>query len=78
MCIRDRPGFTDFDYDFLAMPRNREMQREQAVKLWNKLSSTSTLPKGEATLIDSNGILQKELLERLLKKRNNRRVYLNE
>ena len=72
------PGFTDFDYDFLAIPEKREMRRKQAVKLWNNLANTSAPPKGEATLIDSNGILQKELLERLLKKRNNRRVYLNE
>lgn len=73
--LKSLSGFEDFEYDFVSLPTQRRAARRKAVALWTRRRQ---LKLGSGLLIDSNGNLKRNKIDRLLRKRDDRRVNLRE
>lgn len=72
------PGFDGFDYDFLAPFEELNLSRQYALELWNKSKPAKLDRSGPELLIDSAGRVQRDRVDRLLGRRDNRPVNLLE
>ena len=75
--LRTLPGFADFDYDFVAPPRQQFADAVKALTLWRRAPRVNerTAP---ALLISSDGNLNMDVVRRLLRQRDARPVLLRE
>ena len=72
------PGFDGFDYDFLASSEELVLSRRRAIELWNQSKPAKLDRSGPELLIDSAGRVQRDRVDRLLGRRDNRPVNLLE
>ena len=75
--LRRLPGFQAFDYDIVGPREERIAARQRALSLWEERQSAGGGPSGEAILVDS-GRLRRGEVQRLLRKRDDRRMALHE
>jgi len=75
--IRDLEGFGDLDYDFVGTPAHRSEASRRAIAIWDSRQREHDEPR-DNVLIDTTGRLDHETFKRLLDRRNDRRVKLNE
>ena len=66
--LRDMPGFSDFNYDFVGSEQARELGRTKALKLWNE--SDSKASPSRALLINE----QNELIEKAIRMMREQRL----
>jgi cytochrome c552 len=69
------PGLERLDYDFVARPDLRAAARVRALQLWRAARTPRADP---ALLMNADGTFNAEEIDRLLRERNNRRVYYRE
>ncbi len=74
--LKELPGFETFSYDYITTtPGELRASRERALDIWGQ----TTKPAGNPSLLlESNGALERDALEALLKTRNNRTLELFE
>ena len=70
------PG--DFVYSFLSPPEERAAARRRAFEIWSRMRGSGKWPAAEAVLTAPNGALRTEVFDRLVRKRDDRRIHLNE
>lgn len=71
------PGFEDFAYDFLSPTNERENARERAIADWTN-NHRQASPNPAATLQAADGSVQRQLLARFLKQRDDRPITIKE
>tara|TARA_Y100001934_G_scaffold91447_2_gene113131 strand:- start:1822 stop:3771 length:1950 start_codon:yes stop_codon:yes gene_type:complete len=76
--LMKQPGFSDFEYDFVASADDRKQGVLRALDLWRKQPSAEELKDRLSVLFDENGQLQQERADRLAAQRNDRVVRLAE
>ncbi|HEV3057331.1 MAG TPA: cytochrome c3 family protein [Vicinamibacterales bacterium] len=72
--LRTLPGFERFDYDYLASAGERRRARLRATDAWRRTHHGHDA----AVLIDAQGGLRRDEVDRLLRNRNNRFVFMRE
>ena len=73
--LRTLPSLERFEYDFVARPDDRAEARVRALKLWR----AARTPRSDAALLlNADGSFNAELIDRLVRERNTRRVYYRE
>lgn len=75
--LRTLPGFADFDYDFIGPPRHRRDSAALALQRWRSLPR-STDPQPDEVLIGPDGALDRSIYDRLLARRDDRPIRINE
>ena len=75
--LKQLPGFEDFAYDFLSPTNERENARERAVADWTN-NHRQASPNPAATLQAADGSVQRQLLARFLKQRDDRPITIKE
>lgn len=70
--------FDEVPYDYLGDHTQRESAIQAVRKIWNSPSSKKGRAADDALLINSDRAVRKDEFERLLKERNDRRVYIVE
>jgi hypothetical protein len=73
--LRALPGLEQFEYDFVAPADQRAAARVRALQLWRAARTPRPDP---ALLMNPDGTFNAELIDGLVRKRNNRRVYYRE
>ena len=76
--LRELPGFTDYRYQFMGKKAKRTQANKAARAIWAQTMSSSKAAFTHNILLDDKGRLQRDVFDRLLKARNNRRIYLLE
>jgi hypothetical protein len=76
--LKRLPGFAKLPYDFVGPANEREAARVEAMKIWNEAHAPLDIAAADSVLIEADGRLQRESFERLLKRRDDRRVFLQE
>ena len=75
--LRSQPGFQDFSYDFVGPAEQRTAARDRALKIWSD-GSSEVRPSARKLLLDDESGLQLDILQRLLRERDDRPVNLVE
>ena len=75
--LRTLPGYGGFSYDFLSPPEERMATMGDAFQVWKERRNPRQAA-GPQLLIDPQGELDRRTWSRLLEKRDNRRVHLEE
>jgi Zn-finger protein len=76
--LRALPGFSSHQYDFLTSPAEQQASERRALETW-RLTRSSAKPRAEARLLfEPDGSPMAEVVNRLLRERNNRPVHLRE
>jgi len=73
--LRTLPGLSDVEYDFVAPPASRMAARVEALRRWRQIRVTRS---DRALLMNVDGTFNAESIDRLVHRRNNRRVYYRE
>lgn len=73
--LKRLPGFTQFDYDFIGSPSDREVARNKARNIWNARPPGAGRP---ATLVRPDGTMDNARIRDLLKLRDDKRMELIE
>jgi hypothetical protein len=73
--LRSLPGFSAFDYDFIAPSSQRLRDGARAMEIWRRAGGRRT---DAALLFDGGGLLNVDEVSRLLRQRNDRPVHLRE
>ena len=76
--LRSLRGFADFTYDFVAPPRQRFDEAARAMTLWRSMPRVADRRADRELLFDAAGTPNMDLLNRLLRQRDNRTVLLRE
>jgi hypothetical protein len=76
--LKQYPGFSDFEYDFVGPPEARAEAVQRARKIWEKSLTGTKHAVAPETLIDPAGRLMEADFRRLLRSRNNRPVEIAE
>jgi hypothetical protein len=76
--MRTLPGFSAFEYDFLASPGQRFDAERKAAETWRLGRSRANSRDDAQLLFDSEGTLKTDVVARLLRERNDRPVHLRE
>jgi hypothetical protein len=71
------PGFADFDYDFVVPPSERFAATVRALETWRRVRKADSRTDAQL-LFESDGSPNVDLITRLLRQRNDRRVVLRE
>jgi len=75
--LRGLPGFSDIPYDFVAPPRQRLDAAMKTIDRWRSRRTEDTVAAA-ALLFNSDGTPRADVVARLLKARDHRRVLLRE
>jgi cytochrome c552 len=73
--LRTLPGLEAFQYDFVARPAERAEARVRALQRWRE---SQTVRRDPALLVNADGTFDANVIDRLMRQRNNRRVYYRE
>ena len=79
--LRSLPAFGDLEYDFMGAPADRTRAAARALDRWSRRppASGSRDSRGRrSVLVGADGGLQRDVFERLLAERDDRRVVLSE
>ncbi len=73
--LKRLPGFENFSYDSVAPVDELDRARDQAMDLWQRTAKPEPNP---SLLMETNGVLRRDLLHQLLQARNDRIIELLE
>ena len=76
--LKRLPGFQTFSYDFMGASPQRMLAPKQVWDRWSRRLASTGGRTGERILIEANGDLQQEPFERLLRRRDDRSIDLQE
>lgn len=76
--LRKLPGFADFGYKFMGNKARRTTARKRALTIWAQTAATANTAHSHSILLGDDGRILQSVFDRLLKARNNRRIYLLE
>ncbi len=76
--LRRLPGYDDVAYDFVGTADQRTRSRQDVLDRWRRIDVDRRERTGPAVLIDADGGLDEAAVERLLRQRDDRPVYLAE
>ena len=75
--LRSTPGFEHFEYDYRGPHTDRANARARAVETWKSQRDSGRAPNPEL-LLDPDGNLKLDVIDRLVQSRDNRPVFLRE
>ncbi|PYQ93001.1 MAG: C cytochrome precursor, partial [Acidobacteria bacterium] len=75
--LKTLPGFQAFAFDYVAPQTTRAAQRIQAMQIW-RATRDGRIPGRAQLLINADGSFNAEVINRLSRERNNRRVVYRE
>jgi hypothetical protein len=75
--LRTLPGFADFEYDFVAPPRQQFADAVRALNMWRRIPRSDERAAPEL-LISAEGYVNMDAVGRLLRQRDDRRILLRE
>lgn len=78
LSLQKMPGFVDFDYDFLEASPERRKAIAQALEIWKMQGETAVRAENARLLLNQNGQLDEELLQKLVEKRDDRPIVIAE
>ena len=76
--LKALPDYADMDYDFLNDLSQATIEAEKLLSVWREQTKRTQLQGRRQLLMDDQGNLDRAWLERLLKDRDDRRVFLAE
>jgi hypothetical protein len=76
--LRSMPAFARFTYDFLAPSSKRIADVGRLLDAWQRGRTPSDLRTDSALLFNADGSLKGDVVDRLLRRRDSRRVSLRE
>ena len=76
--LRKIPEYSDFAYDFVGPESQRSDAKQRALQIWDRMRSQATIPPAPQIPLSANGTIQREVVDRLLSKRDNRPVEISE
>ena len=76
--LRRLPGFREFSYDFLAPPGELARAPQRAAEQWKLPPESKWKSRGSRVLIGHDGLPRRDEIDRLLRQRDDRPVYLVE
>lgn len=76
--LRQIPEYADFAYDFVGPEGQRSDAKQRALQIWDRMRSQATIPSAPQIPLSANGTIQREVVDRLLSKRDNRPVEISE
>ncbi len=76
--LKTLPGFSDFDYDFLAEGETADAKAVEAIQRWISQRPPSLSRQGDAVLLLDDGSVITAEVQRLLEERDNRPVDIKE
>jgi hypothetical protein len=76
--LRSLPGFADFNYDFVSPASARFDATVRALDIWRRTLRPEERRTDRELLFTSDGLPNVDLVTRLMRQRNNRRVVLRE
>ena len=76
--LRQLPGFTDFQYDFLNPSQELETAPQRVIERWSAVGFDVEPERRQRVLINPDGSLMKLRIDELTQQRDNRPVYLVE
>ena len=78
LSLRTINGYRDLDYDFLGSSEQRQAALQQALEIWNRQRQEQKWGARDALLLGESGQLQEAELQRLLRWRDDRDIFLSE
>ena len=72
--LRSLPGFEHLDYDYVGTRDRWADTRRRVEQIWGQGRARTAAE----TLIDANGMVRSEVVDRLMRERDNRIVFLRE
>ena len=78
LSLRTINGYRDLDYDFLGSSEQRQAALRQALEIWDRQRQEQKWVARDALLLGESGQLQEAELQRLLRWRDDRDVFLSE
>jgi len=76
--LKSLPGYSELTYDFLKPPAQRHMVKERVLRMWRNRSPANSSRRSSEVLIQPDGSLSKQRLDRLLKQRDNSPIHISE
>ena len=76
--LKALPDYAEMDYDFLSDKPQAKAAAEQLLSFWQQQTKKNQLQGRRQLLMDEQGNLDRAWLEKLLKDRDDRRVFLAE
>ncbi len=70
--------FSDIAYDFVGPEGQRSDAKKRALQIWDRMRRQATIPSAPQIPLSANGTIQREVVDRLLSKRDNRPVEIYE
>jgi len=71
-------GFEALEYDFVGSSEDRRAAKNEALRIWRQLQEDAEKTNDPATLRGEDGRLMQNVFNRLLRRRNNEEVFLEE
>jgi len=76
--LKSLPGFSAFQFDFVAPPQARAAGRVRALETWRDTRTATPRDREPALLFTPNGMFNAPVIDRLRRERDNRRVVYRE
>jgi len=76
--LRSLPGFGEWQYDFLAPKRERAQSRRMVIQRWSSRGELPPTSVPAAAPLGPNRKLHQQTIQRLLRQRDNRKIYISE
>ena len=78
LSLRTIDAYQDFNYDFLGPGKQRQAALQQALEIWNLQRQEQQWGGSDALLLDESGRLKEAELQRLLRWRDDRDIFIAE
>jgi hypothetical protein len=78
LSLRTIDAYQDFNYDFLGPGKQRQAALQQALEIWNLQRQEQKWGGSDALLLDESGRLKEAELQRLLRWRDDRDIFIAE
>jgi hypothetical protein len=76
--LRSLPAFASFGFDFVAPPRTRAAMRVRALEIWRDTRARTSRGTDPTLLFKADGTFNAQVVDRLIRERNTRRVVYRE
>lgn len=76
--LKKLPGYQEFPYDFVTSKSRRAQSKQQALEIWKAQSRPPFDDQASFLLLNEQGQLDREAVEELYKKRDDRRIMIFE
>lgn len=76
--LRQLPGFSDFSYNYVAAPHEREQAQKRARRQWDRIGAVPLEQTGDRVLIAHDGLIQRDRLTKFIGQRDDKPMIIAE